>query len=64
MPGGLSVFADSPALLVSSTNGATGQTVYVSVSISENPGVAMFKLKVEYDKKRAKRFFTTSLSSY
>jgi len=47
---GLFAYADSPALRVSSTGGAVGQTVDITVSINGNPGIAMFSLKMEYDK--------------
>ena len=47
---GLFAYADSPALRVSSASGAAGQTVDITVSISDNPGIAMFKLKLECDK--------------
>ena len=43
------VYADVPVLRVSSVNGCVGDVVKVSVLISDNPGIAVFVLKLEFD---------------
>ena len=44
------VFASGPVFSVSSPSGLPGQEVEISVSISGNPGIAMFNIIMEYDK--------------
>lgn len=50
MLGGASVYADSPALRVSSASGSAGDTIEISVAIESNPGIAAFNLQVGFDK--------------
>ena len=44
--------AGTPALAVSSATGAAGKTVEVTVSLSNNPGIAMLEFGVDYDSSR------------
>ena len=44
--------AGTPALAVSSATGAAGKTVDVTVSLSNNPGIAMLEFGVDYDSSR------------
>ena len=44
--------AGTPALAVSSTTGAAGKTVDVTVTLSNNPGIAMLEFGVDYDSSR------------
>lgn len=44
--------AGSPSLAVSSAKGEAGKSVEVSVTLSNNPGIAMLEFDIEYDSSR------------
>lgn len=49
---GLSVYAAEPEVSVSANNGSYGETITASIMIDNNPGIASYKFKLNFDKSK------------